>query len=401
MSNNQKRLYIINQLQGNDISYNTPKVLIFPGRFDLKRLNESFNELCKRHELLRTTFANNGDKFYQIVQEEVAVKLEVDLDLTKGVQESFKEFLQPFNLTKAPLMRLKVQENEESSLLMFDFHHIICDAISVDIFVNELLSLYKGESLKENKIQYKDFAAWQNSKDMSAHKDFWLKEFSELPPIVDLKTDFNRPKWKSINGKTIHKAPNYELSKLVREFCHKNNTTEFMMLLSAFMAFLSKYNSQDDITVGIPVANRTHPESHNMVGMFVNTLAVNSRIDKSQSFTSLLSVMKDKIYSIFDHQEYPFEELVEKLKVERDVSRNPLFDIMFVFQNSEDKKYILNGNELTEIKDVDYPVSKFDLTLTIDASESGYEFSWEYCNELFKESTIAYIDKLFEKFIKM
>ncbi|WP_339998121.1 amino acid adenylation domain-containing protein [Priestia aryabhattai] len=400
MSNNQKRLYIINQLQGNDISYNTPKVLIFPGRFDLKRLNESFNELCKRHELLRTTFANNGDKFYQIVQEEVAVKLEVDLDLTKGVQESFKEFLQPFNLTKAPLMRLKVQENEESSLLMFDFHHIICDAISVDIFVNELLSLYKGESLKENKIQYKDFAAWQNSKDMSAHKDFWLKEFSELPPIVDLKTDFNRPKWKSINGKTIHKAPNYELSKLVREFCHKNNTTEFMMLLSAFMAFLSKYNSQDDITVGIPVANRTHPESHNMVGMFVNTLAVNSRIDKSQSFTSLLSVMKDKIYSIFDHQEYPFEELVEKLKVERDVSRNPLFDIMFVFQNSEDKKYILNGNELTEIKDVDYPVSKFDLTLTIDASESGYEFSWEYCNELFKESTIAYIDKLFEEFIK-
>lgn len=400
MSNNQKRLYIINQLQGNDVSYNTPKVLVFPGRFDIRRLNESFNELCKRHELLRTTFTNKDDKFYQVVQDEVAAKLEVDFDATKDVQESFKEFLQPFDLTKAPLMRLKVQETEESSLVMFDFHHIICDAISVNIFIDELLSLYKGEPLKHNKIQYKDFTAWQNSKDMSAHEEFWLKEFSELPPVVDLRTDFNRPKWKSIKGKTIHRAPNNELSKLVKEFCRNTSTTEFMILLSAFMAFLSKYNSQDDITVGIPVANRTHPESHNMVGMFVNTLAVNNRIDKNQSFTSLLSVMKDKVYSIFDHQEYPFEELVEKLKVERDVSRNPLFDIMFVFQSTEDKRHILDGKELTEIKDIDYPVSKFDLTLTIDASESGYEFSWEYCSELFKESTIEYIDKLFSEFLK-
>ncbi|MGX4200130.1 amino acid adenylation domain-containing protein [Bacillus sp. JK74] len=400
MSNNQKRLYIINQLQGNDISYNTPKVLDFSGRFDVNRLTEAFNELCKRHELLRTTFTNKDDKFYQIVHEEVAVKLEVDLEVTKDMQESFKEFLRPFDLVKAPLMRVKVQETDEGSLLMIDFHHIICDAISVNIFIDELLSLYKGGSLKDNKIQYKDFTAWQNSKDMSVHEEFWLKEFSELPPVVDLRTDFNRPKWKSIKGKTIHKTPNNELSKLVKTFCSSNNTTEFMVLLSAFMAFLSKYNSQDDITVGIPVANRTHPQSHNMVGMFVNTLAVNNRIDKSQSFTSLLSTMKDKVYSIFDHQEYPFEELIEKLDIERDVSRNPLFDIMFVFQNVEDKKYILDGKELNEIKDIDYPVSKFDLTLTIDATESGYEFNWEYCSELFKKQTVEYIDKLFNEFLR-
>ncbi|MEB9906106.1 amino acid adenylation domain-containing protein [Bacillus anthracis] len=400
MSNNQKRLYIINQLQGKDVSYNTPKVLFFPGRFDLKTLNRSFNKLCKQHELLRTTFSHNGDKFYQIVQEEVNVKVEVNYDVNKTIKESFNDFLKPFDLETAPVMRLKVQELENASVLMFDFHHIICDAISVHIFVDDLLSLYKGETLQKNKIQYKDFAAWQNSKDMSEHEAFWLEEFSKIPPAVDLKTDFVRPKWKSIKGQTIHKNPDYKLSELVKGFCHRNDTTEFMTLLSAFMAFLSKYNSQKDITVGIPVANRTHQDAHNMVGMFVNTLAVHTEIDKTKSFTNLLSVMKDKVYSIFDHQEYPFEELIEKLNLERDVSRNPLFDIMFVFQNNENNRYVIDQKELTEIKDIGYPVAKFDLTLTINSSEAGYEISWEYCSELFKEETIKYIDKLFGEFLK-
>jgi bacitracin synthase 3 len=399
MSSNQKRIYIINQLQ-EDCSYNIPKVFIIEEKVDIDKLGRAFKRLCQRHELLRTTFSNKGDNFYQEVNDEFEGNIEVVNDKTRNNSEAISEFIRPFNLSKAPLMRIRVAETNENILLMFDFHHIISDAISGNIYVSELIKFYNGQELEDNRIQYKDYSAWQNSKDMSEADAFWVNEFQGISSNMDLKTDYIRPNSKSYNGKTIYEFKNKKIREEVLQFCSTNGFSEFTSLLASFMAFLSRYCNQNCITVGVPMASRSHIDTHNMTGMFVNTVAIKEYINTDISFLDYVEGLQNKLYLVFEYQDYPFEKLIEKLNIPRDSSRNPLFDIMFVYQNGDDnKKFVLENRELKEIKDIGYTQAKFDLTLTIDASEDGYDFSWEYCTDLFKEETILYMHKIFKIFL--
>lgn len=395
MSSIQKRLYVVSNMKINDVSYNTPKIFKINGKINIDKLQKAFEKLVRRYELLRTTFENDGENFYQVVHEEINCRVE-EFESNRNIADIMNCFVRPFELNKAPLMRIGVVHTGGMDYLLLDFHHIICDAASVVIYLNDLLRIYAGKEMAEVGLQYKDYAAWQLSKDMKEAEMFWQREFRDTPERVDIHTDYLRPIEGSSNGKTYYDFSNNLFAPRVKTLCEKYDLSEFSLFLSGFISFLSKYVSQNQITVGIPMANRMIEETFDMPGMFVNTVVLTCNVNLEKSFYELASTIQDKLYQVLEYQDYPFETLVEYLKVNRDPSRNPVFDIMFVYENGNDKPLFETDDfTLIEIKDFGYNQSKFDLTFSVYAENSGYDFSWEYCADLFKESSIQYLHTVF------
>ena len=251
-----------------------------------------------------------------------------------------RSFVKPFDLSRVPLIRCQlVSFSAMKHVLLFDMHHIISDGTSIAILVRELVHLYNGEQLPELSVQYKDYSAWHNkllqSEDIKRQEAFWLDMFSGELPILNLPLDFPRPIVQSYKGNRLNFIIDEQLTNRVKELSQKTGTTLFMLLFSAYNILLSRYSDQEDIIVGIPVEGRRHEDLRNIIGMFVNTLAVRSFPEGSKVFEDFLSELKEELLNIFDNQEYPFEELVEKVGIKRDASRNPLFSTMFTLQNAD------------------------------------------------------------------
>lgn len=388
MSSTQKRLYILDQMQGNNITYNIPAVLKVKGKLDLTRLNTALIQLVQRHELLRTYFVQDDNQFSQRVEEQVDAELEYGEGQESEIPAMLTEFVRPFQLNHAPLMRVKaVQLAENEMLLLLDIHHMIYDDASFAVLMGDFSRLYKGESLPALRVQYKDYSVWQNLKDMSKQEKYWLEEFSGELPLLDLQTDFTRPQRQSHNGSSVTAVLSEKQKQAVKAFSRETGATEYMILLSVFMLLLSRYSRQDSIVVGSPISGRTHPDTQQMLGMFVNTLAIKGELQPEQSFHSFIMQMAEKCLNAYEHQEYPFEELVEKVGKDRDLSRNPLFDVMFVFQNNEVAELKL-GNSTMMPMGFELNAAKFDLSVSIGETSGGYELNWEYCTDLFKRETI-------------
>ncbi|WP_257126332.1 non-ribosomal peptide synthetase [Paenibacillus polymyxa] len=392
LSSAQKRLFILNQLEGSDQSYNMPGVLLLEGSIDRSLLEKAFRGLIVRHETLRTGFEIVQGEAVQRIYESVDFAVEYRHASEEEAPEVVQAFIRPFDLAKPPLLRVELVElATERYLLMFDMHHIVSDGVSMDVLVEELVRLYGGESLEPLRIQYKDYAVWQQSDEQKAQlkreEAYWLDRYRGELPVLEMPTDYPRPAVQSFEGQTLTSFVDEATNEGLKQLAAQRGTTLYMVLLAAYTVLLHKYTGQDDLIVGTSIAGRTHGDTQPLIGMFVNTLALRNYPASEKTFLSYLEEVKETTLGAYEHQNYPFEELVDKVQVSRDLSRNPLFDTMFSLQNLEDKEFELEGLKLSPYPS-EYGTAKFDLSVDVTEENGGLECSFEFATALYKESTI-------------
>ncbi|WP_338532882.1 amino acid adenylation domain-containing protein [Paenibacillus peoriae] len=392
LSSAQKRLFILNQLEGADQSYNMPGVLLLEGSIDRSLLEKAFRGLIARHETLRTGFEIVQGEAIQRIYESVDFAVEYRHASEEEAPEVVQDFIRPFDLAKPPLLRAELVElAAERYLLMFDMHHIVSDGVSMDVLVEELVRLYGGESLEPLHIQYKDYAVWQQSDEqkvqLKREEAYWLDRYRGELPVLEMPTDYPRPAVQSFEGQTLTSFVDEATNEGLKQLAAQRGTTLYMVLLAAYTVLLHKYTGQDDLIVGTSIAGRTHGDTQPLIGMFVNTLALRNYPASEKTFLSYLEEVKETTLGAYEHQNYPFEELVDKVQVSRDLSRNPLFDTMFSLQNLEDKEFELEGLKLSPYPS-EYGTAKFDLSVDVTEENGGLECSFEFATALYKESTI-------------
>ncbi|WP_046234918.1 condensation domain-containing protein, partial [Paenibacillus algorifonticola] len=403
VSSAQKRLYILQQLEGAEQSYNMPGIMRLDGMLDRKRLEEAFRLLIARHETLRTGFVLVDGEPVQRIYPQADLILEHRQASDEEAQEAMRHFARAFDLGQPPLLRAGLLElSKESQLLLLDMHHIISDGVSVDILVEELVRLYGGEELPDLRIQYKDYAVWQQSEAqrerLNKQGAYWLGQFSGELPVLELPTDYARPAVQRYDGDTLQFRMDAEKSEGLKRIAAENGATLYMVLLAAYTILLQKYTGQEDMIIGTPIAGRTHGDLQPLIGMFVNTLALRNCPVGEKTFLSYLEEVKETTLGAYEHQDYPFEELVDKLQLTRDLSRNPLFDTMFSLQSLENRAYHLEGLQLALYPNA-HLVSKFDLSLDVMEGSDGLECALEYATALYKPETVERLAKHFEQLV--
>ncbi|MBD0260736.1 MAG: hypothetical protein ICV83_33880, partial [Cytophagales bacterium] len=310
-----------------------------------------------------------------------------------------REAITPFDLGNGPLMRVYLVElAEERNLCILNIHHIVSDAWSIQILFNEVLTLYRAfRENQENplpplRIQYKDYAYWQQkqlAEHQQEHRQFFRKRFSRDIPVLNLPTDFARPRVKSSNGGIVSWPLDEETSAGIRQLGWNHNASLFMVLTALVKTLLFRYTGQPYLIVGAPIAARTHPDLENQIGLFVNLLALDTYVEEGESFRSLLQKVKAATLALYEHQTYPFDCLIDDLQVTRQESRSPLFDVIVQLQNVRVLDASAQPDELDiQPLAVDYPVCKYDLNFTFDEGSAGIAMLIEYNRDLFRESTI-------------
>ncbi|KJB85423.1 hypothetical protein AZ66_24720, partial [Paenibacillus sp. E194] len=399
LSSAQKRMYILNQLEGAALGYNMPGAYTIEGVLDANRLEQAFCGLIARHESLRTSFAMVDGEPVQRVHEQLPFAIEVerltdesDLPEEEAIAQRVSAFVRPFDLEQGPLLRVGLIElSRERHLLLFDMHHIISDGVSMNVLVQEFARLYEGDSLPKLRIQYKDYAVWQQklaqSEKMKEQEAFWLETFAGEIPVLELPTDYARPAVQSFVGDMVTFEISRDVTEGLQRIASETGATMYMVLLAAYTALLSKYTGQEDIVVGTPIAGRPHADLDNLIGMFVGTLALRNYPAADKSFMEFLYDIKEETLKALENQDYPFEDLVEKLDVQKDLSRNPLFDTMFVMQNTDHVEIRLSGSELA-LYSREHVSAKFDLTLNATETERELAFNLQYRTSLFRKDTM-------------
>ncbi|RJG15557.1 amino acid adenylation domain-containing protein, partial [Paenibacillus thiaminolyticus] len=393
LSSAQRRLYVLQQLEGAELSYNMPAAMLLEGQLDRARLEFALQELAARHEVLRTRFDFVNGEPVQIICPEVEFSLSFRDAEGEQLQEIIHNFIRPFDLGQAPLLRIQlIKLADLRHLLLFDMHHIISDGTSMEIFIKEMTSLYMRESLTQLSLHYKDYAVWQNAKEHSEeyarHKEYWLEQLAGELPILSLPCDFVRPPVQSFDGSRLDFIIDAELTGKLRKLAQNTGTTLFMVLLSAYSTFLSRISGQEDMIVGTPIAGRPHADLSSILGMFVNTLAIRSMPSREKTFAEYLEEVKQISIAAFEHADYPFEELVEQVVQQRDISRNPIFDVMFALQNMEQSELRMEEVEVSRYE-MENPTAKFDLSLFINEQGDQLHCSLEYATALFEPGTIG------------
>ena len=388
----QRRLFFLYELNKNETAYNMPFVVKLHRAPDVEKLKQAFQILIDRHEILRTFFKYENEEPRQIVIPEISFDVTYRKLTKEQPQQAIDEFIQPFDLGAAPLFKAGIIESVGGQyFLITDMHHIISDGVSGSIILQELAAIYNHIELPAAKLQYKDYAVWQTSAAYKTHlqqqKSFWIGGFETIPAPLELPADFSRPVVKTYTGNRVELELNKEETKQILTIAEKNNASVFIILLSAYSILLSKLSGQEDIVIGYPVAGRRHADLENMLGMFVNTIP--QRIVPAGNLTvkSFISELKERVLASFDNQDYPYEDLINELALERDTSRNPLFDVVFSYENFEETNLELNGNPVSEIGP-GRSISKFDLTLSAVKKNDHIKFSFEYADTLFKPETI-------------
>lgn len=390
-SSSQKRIYLTTKLAGeNSLVYNIPGGIILDGNINIDLLNKCIKTLIDRHESFRTYFTLNNETLVQKVLENVDFKLNViENEEFENLDKLFKEFVKPFDLSQAPLFRAEyIKFTNNKKALFIDLHHIIADGLSLSIFLDELCKLYNGESLSKLSITYKDFAKFQNdiinNGQLEQAENFWLNQFNDDIPILNMPTIATRPAVQSFEGKKIYSCIDSNTYKKIEKMSKDIGVTPFMLLLSCYYVLLSKYTSQDDIIVGTPIVGRNLYDTYNLIGMFVNTLALRHSVDDNLSFKDFVLNIKEFVLEAFKNEAYPFDELINKLNIKRDTGRNPLFDTMFIYQNEGYKE--LNFKDITaEYFIPDTKISKFDFSLEAIQQKDRIDINVEFSTKLFTQ----------------
>nr|MDJ0901724.1 amino acid adenylation domain-containing protein [Xenococcus sp. MO_188.B8] len=408
LSFTQERLWFLDRLEsGNFSPYNEPIIAVqIEGNLNIPGLEQSLNAIVQRHEILRTSFSAVKGQPVQVIHPEMTLNLSVvDLrdvpscDRKIRAMQLLQESIQkPFNLEKSPLLRAKlVQLDEEQYFLLITIHHIVCDAWSTGVLLKELTALYKAfcagkpSPLLELPVQYSDFAVWQRqwlqSEFLETQLNYWKQQLADSPAILELPTDRPRPPVQTYRGSKELFKIDLDLTQQIKALSQHLGTTLFTTLLAAFQTLLYRYSRQQDIVVGSPFANRNRSEIEDLIGFFANTLVLRTNFADNPSFTELLAQVRQTTLKAYEHQDVPFEQVVEALQPERSLSHSPLFQVGFVLQNAPMGELELPGVTLSELHP-ESTMAKFDLTLSMSETDRGLVGEWEYNTDLFDGSTI-------------
>ncbi|WP_443659035.1 non-ribosomal peptide synthase/polyketide synthase [Clostridium algidicarnis] len=391
-SSSQKRLYALQQLEKDNTGYNMPYVMTIEGKLEKEKLENVINHIIRRHETLRTSFHTVDGEIVQKVEKELNLSIKYVEDKENNIKDLIDDFIRAFDLSIAPLLRVELIMLEENKhLLMFDMHHIISDGVSLAILINEFAKLYEGKELENLRVQYKDYASWQNelliSESIKKQEEYWMDILNGELPVLNMQYDYARPSIQSFEGNNIDFRINNEVAGGLKKLASETGSTLYMVLLSAFNILLHKYSGQEDVIVGTPIAGRLHADLQNIIGMFVNTLPMRNYPQSSKTYEEFLLEVKENSLKAYENQDYQFETLVDKLTVIRDLSRNPIFDVMFSLDNIDDNEHSLKDLNIRSYEFGD-KVSKFDISLAAAETENGIEFNFEYCTKLFTKETM-------------
>ncbi|MCU0286658.1 MAG: amino acid adenylation domain-containing protein, partial [Acidobacteria bacterium] len=406
----QERIYILQQMEPGSAAYNISRVFCLEGEVEIQHLENVFQQLLNRHESLRTSFQLVEGEVWQQISQSAQINIEIiDLSCLQGdIEPVIDRFLRPFDLSISPLLRVGlIKLKAREYLLLVDIHHIIADGTSMHILVKEFAGIYNGNQLKDLSLQYKDYCQWLSTRElqleMKRQEAFWLEEFAQEVPALDLPTDFIRPVVQGFDGSAVF----FELDSIqtdrFKKLTSNQNVTLFILLMSIYNLVLTKLSGQEDITVGTGIAGRRHLELHSLIGTFVNILVLRNRPEGQKPFTQFLNEVKQKILMAFDNQEYQFDDLVAKVVSHRQLSRNPLFDTALVLQNIEVLGTNLTGIHLPGLVVKPYAhthrTSRFDMTLFCNEEDDKLLFILEYSTKLFKQETIHRVITYFKNAI--
>jgi len=403
----QQRLWFLDQLIPDSPIYNISLAYRVTGQLNVGALEQSLCEIVRRHEALRTTFTPVDGQPIQAIAPEINLTLPVvDLrEIAEAERDAEVQWLatqeaqQPFDLTQGPLLRVKLLRLDEAEHVLFlTMHHIVSDGWSLGVLMRELAVLYEGfstrkpVSLPELPIQYADFALWQrewlSGEVLESNLAYWKQQLGGELPILELPTDRPRPPVQTYRGARQSFELSKDLTDALKVLSRREGVTLFMTLLAAFKVLLYRYTGQEDVIVGSPIANRNWAKIERLIGFFVNTLVLRSELSGTPSFQELLGRVREVALGAYAHQDMPFERLVEELQPERDMSYNPLFQVMFVLQNAPMTDWEFSGLALSSLE-VDSQTAKFDLGLSLTETEQGLVGSFGYNTDLFDGATIA------------
>ena len=418
MSNSQKRLWFLYKLMPGSSSYNIHGDIMLEGKVDIDAVIGSLRIIMERHEILRTVFKEVNDEPRQFISREMQLTVPVEdvsgmKDADNRVAAIIKEeenFV--FDLETGPLFRVKiVKQAVEKHMLLLTMHHIISDAWSSGVLMKEAALLYSqitasgSPQLPALRVQYRDFAVWQQRMldrgMLKKHEEYWKKELSHPLPVLDIPADRSRPPVQTDHGDVCRFSLDADVSELLKKLTGEKGATLYMTILGLFALFLGKLTQQDDIIIGSPISGRNHPDLQDLIGFFVNTIALRLDLAENPSFSDFMNQVKTKSIDAFAHQDYPFDRLIDVVNPARDTSRTPIFNAMFVLQNDADslRQATMGGITFSDVTG-DRGIAKFDLTLFAFEKRDALELAFEYNTDLFDRETVEAYAGYFTNLIK-
>jgi amino acid adenylation domain-containing protein len=402
----QQRLWFLDQLQPGTATYTIPSALQVDGRLDVTALQRAFDELVRRHEALRTTFGEASGNAVQLIHPPAAFSLPV-VDLASHPEPQAEaerlaqqEAARPFDLARGPLLRACLLKlSSQRHVLLMTMHHIVSDGWSMGVLVREMAALYRAFSsglpspLPALPVQYADYSLWQRSwmegEALEQQVSWWKQELSGAPSHLELPTDFPRPAALSPRGAMSPVRLPRELSEALEALAQREGATPFMLLLASWQLLLSRYSGQDEVVVGSPIAGRHQAETEGLIGFFVNTLVLRARLAPALTFRELLAQVRQSTLGAYEHQDVPFEKLVEELQPVRDLSRSALFQVFFALQNAPVQEISQPGLSLRPLDAEDLSSAKFELSLGLSRSAEGFTGGLQFSTDLFTPATAA------------
>jgi acyl carrier protein/NRPS condensation-like uncharacterized protein len=432
LSSAQKRMFLLNRLDRESTAYNISQVMELEGPLNRETFRETFRQLIRLHESLRTSFRVVDDGPVQCVHDTVEFEIEYQqveeveqktddrrqktedrpaTHLSSVIRHLSSEFIRPFDLAQAPLLRVGLVElEEEKHLLIVDMHHIISDGTSITIFIKDFVALYKGEYHHPLRIQYKDYALhqWKESQNkntfLKAQEEYWLKRFNRDVPVLHLTVDYPGESPRDSRGDKIIFIIDPQLTANVRKLALDAGVTLNMILLAAYNILLCKYSGQEDIVVGSPVTGRPHIDLQHIFGMFVNILPIRNRPQRNKPFAEFLKEVKENSINAYENQDYQFDELVNRLGLQGKLKRNPLLGTVFTFQNTDmpdlDIPGVLIPGLKLKIHDFEPGTTKFDLYLDALERDNTIRMWFTYSTALFKKTTPGNMSKHFVEILE-
>ena len=399
LSSAQERQWFLWQLDPGSAAYHVPTALHLRGSLNVVALEQAFQALVQRHEALRTTFVEEGEQTWQVIQPQRAQVVEQQAVDAHGIAAAVEhEIRRPFDLLNGPLMRVKLlRVQPDHHVLVITQHHIISDGWSMQIIVDELIQFYGAfcagteAALRELPLQYADYAAWQRQwmaeGESTRQLAYWREKLGGEQPVLELPFDFPRPAEQSLRGARLDFNLPAELAFGLQALAQREQVTLFVLLLASFQMLLHRYSGQGDIRVGVPVANRNRMETEGLVGFFVNTQVLRAEFDSQASFRDLLQQVRQSVLDAQTYQDLPFEQLVDALQPRRSLSHSPLFQVLFNHQNRETGAAQLPGLSIEGVA-WDSGTAQFDLSLDTGEVGGGLAASLTYATDLFQRSTI-------------
>ncbi|WP_420128652.1 amino acid adenylation domain-containing protein, partial [Longimicrobium sp.] len=414
----QERLWFIDRLEPGSATYNLPAALRLTGALDQVALERSLGEIVRRHEALRTVFADVDGAPVQVIApfggfvlpvEDLSALSEADREAAIALRAG-DEASRPFDLAAGPLFRAALLRlGAEDHVLLLGMHHIVSDGWSMGVLFREMSALYaayregRASPLPELAVQYADFAVWQREQlagdGLDRQLSYWRERLAGAPELLELPADHPRPPVQTYRGATVPVDFSVQLLERLQALGRREGSTLYMMLLGAFTVLLSRYGGSEDIVVGSPIAGRTRKETEALIGFFVNTLVLRTDLSGDPSFRETLRRVREATLGAYAHQEVPFEKLVAELQPERSLSHSPVFQVMFALQNNEGGGSAPPGLGVSAVG-AEFASAKFDLSLTLAATAQGLRGGLNYSTDLFERGTIVRMVRHLERVLE-